>query len=277
MSQFHDDRLHGRGFLPRLNAFAAAFVCTMLALPASAGIVVPSYPLQSGGRIAPNVLFILDDSGSMEGTAMPDVVPQTTVDGTNYNISNSVYTRNTIYYNPAVDYEPWVDATGASMTGGRDYTSVYNDTHNLTSNVDLSTAIRQFFVPKDLRNTTEAYLSNTANYYRYQIRTDGTIIRSELLNNVLNQQGLANQGCSNSANGWQWKNCTRATPTGRSEAAERANFATWWSYSRTHQGGQGKCRACVQRCRHQCARRLPDDLAERKYRQPHHPGQAHSG
>lgn len=233
MSQFHDDRQHGRGFLPRLNAFAAAFACTMFALPASAGVVVPSYPLQSGGRIAPNVLFILDDSGSMEGTAMPDVVPQTTVDGTNYNISNSAYTRNTIYYNPAVDYEPWVDATGASMTGGRDYTSVYNDTHDLTNNVDLSTAVRQFFVPKDLSNTTEAYLSNTANYYRYQIRTDGTIIRSELLNNVLNQQGLANQGCSNSANGWQWKNCTRATPTGRSEAAERTNFATWWSYSRT--------------------------------------------
>ncbi|WP_369937740.1 pilus assembly protein [Xanthomonas tesorieronis] len=233
MSHFHDERLRRHSALASLKVSAVAFACTMIALPASAGIVVPSYPLQSGGRIAPNVLFILDDSGSMEGTAMPDVVPQTTVDGTNFNISNSAYTRNTIYYNPAVDYEPWVDATGASMTGGMDYTSVYNDTHDLTSNVDLSTAVRQFFVPKDLSNTTETYLSNTANYYRYQIRTDGTIIRSELLNNVLNQQGLANQGCSNSANGWQWKNCTRATPTGRSEAAERTNFATWWSYSRT--------------------------------------------
>jgi len=236
MSHFHDGRLRGRGFLPRLNAFAAAFACTMLALPASAGVVVPSYPLQSGGRIAPNVLFILDDSGSMENTYMPDAVPQTT-DGSNNrnnnNISNSTYARNTIYYNPAVNYQPWVDASGALMTGGTDYSSVYNDTHNLASPVNLYDSTRQFFVPKDVTNKTEAYLSSTANYYRYQIHTDGVIVRSELLYNVRNQQGLAGRDCDNSANGWQWKNCTQQTPTGRSEADERTNFATWWSYSRT--------------------------------------------
>lgn len=243
MNQFHDVRLRRHRFLPRLNAFAAAFACTMLALPASAGVVVPSYPLQSGGRIAPNVLFILDDSGSMESTFMPDAVPQTTVDGTNFNISNSTYARNTIYYNPAVTYEPWVDATGAPMTGGMDYGSVYNNVEFLTDNVNLAGSDRSFYVPKDLSNTAESYLSNTANYYRYQIRTDGTVIRSELMFGVSGQQGLTGSGCSNSNNGWQWKNCVRDTPVTpatstasavhRSEAEERRNFATWWSYSRT--------------------------------------------
>ncbi len=233
MSQFHDHRVQRRGLWPRLNAFAAAFACTMLAFPASAGIVVPGYPLQSGGRIAPNVLFILDDSGSMESTSMPDSVPQATDSGGRNNISNNVYTRNSIYYNPATNYQPWVDASGAPMTGGMDYGSVYSNTHDLTSPINLYDYTLTFYVPKDLSEKSESYLSNSANYYRYQIMGDGVIIRSELLYGVANQQGLSGRGCTNSSSGWQWKNCTRATPTGRSEAAERTNFATWYSYSRT--------------------------------------------
>ncbi|XTQ92665.1 pilus assembly protein [Xanthomonas sacchari] len=233
MSQFHDHRVQRRGLWPRLNAFAAAFACTMLALPASAGIVVPSYPLQSGGRIAPNVLFILDDSGSMENNYMPDTLPQARDGDNGNNISSYVYTRNSIYYNPATNYQPWVDASGASMAGGTDYGSVYSDAHNLTSPINLYDYTITFYVPKDLSEKSESYLSDAANYHRYQIMRDGVIIRSELLYNVANQQGLSGRGCTNSSRGWQWKNCTRATPTGRSEADERTNFATWYSYSRT--------------------------------------------
>ena len=45
-------------------AAPAAFVATLLALPVNA-ITIPDEPLSTGIRVAPNILFILDDSGSM--------------------------------------------------------------------------------------------------------------------------------------------------------------------------------------------------------------------
>ena len=43
----------------------AAFLAPLLALPVNAAVTIPSDPLASGVRVAPNILFILDDSGSM--------------------------------------------------------------------------------------------------------------------------------------------------------------------------------------------------------------------
>ena len=89
-------------------------------------------PLFLGGSIEPNVMFTLDDSGSMHWEMMPDslrypyfVYPRqpnlyhSSKEYGNYVISfdqsNNVYDRwvrssaiNKIYYNPAVSYRPWV-------------------------------------------------------------------------------------------------------------------------------------------------------------------------
>ena len=43
----------------------AACLATILALPVHAGITIPDEPLTTANRVAPNILFILDDSGSM--------------------------------------------------------------------------------------------------------------------------------------------------------------------------------------------------------------------
>ena len=42
-----------------------AFLSTLLALPVNATVAIPDYPLNIGAGIAPNILLILDDSGSM--------------------------------------------------------------------------------------------------------------------------------------------------------------------------------------------------------------------
>ncbi len=224
----------------RLQVAMGAFLATLLALPASAGITLPSDPLQSSGRIAPNILFILDDSGSMDRTYMPDVVPVTAPT----DFRTNTYARNSIFYNPATTYQPWVDSTGTLMTGGTDYGNAYTDINFLTGSTNLQGTVQSFYVPKDTNNTTSAYLGNSANYYRYQIHTDGTIYRSEQLNNVTGSEGVTGRNCSSSNAGWRWKNCTQITPTGRSEAAERTNFATWYSYHRTRmkvaKGGAGQ-------------------------------------
>jgi type IV pilus assembly protein PilY1 len=50
----------------------AAFLATLLALPVQAAVEIPSVPLQSGSAVPPNIMFILDDSGSMQSEIMPD-------------------------------------------------------------------------------------------------------------------------------------------------------------------------------------------------------------
>ena len=40
----------------------AACLATILALPVHAGITIPDEPLTTANRVAPNILFILDDS-----------------------------------------------------------------------------------------------------------------------------------------------------------------------------------------------------------------------
>lgn len=50
---------------------ALTFCATLLALPVHS-VTLPDIPLQAGSPVAPNIMFILDDSGSMQGEIMPD-------------------------------------------------------------------------------------------------------------------------------------------------------------------------------------------------------------
>lgn len=187
-------------------ARAAVFACfaTLLSLPASAGITMPPDPLTSGSRIPPNILFILDDSGSMAFHYMPDTVPSLN------NIGDSsarlkAYTRNTIYYNPAISYQPWINAAGSLLTGGTSYNAVYGDFNKASGNtIDLGNSsscqyynqndssddsarntqvcggVQTFYVPKNPASTNASYLADGLNYYRYQILSGGSnIVRSE--------------------------------------------------------------------------------------------------
>lgn len=365
-------------FRHQVFAAGAAFLATMIALPASAEFDIPSDPLTTGARVAPNILFILDDSGSMAWRYMynPDISNITqggitsgrtgnntssdnsyTTTSTNVNaLYDQNYVTNTLYYNPNVTYRPWVDSTGASVAGGTAYDKAYSSANYVehdsadtsSGTTDLSNNTQTFYAPKP--GATD--LTDARQYYRYQIRTNGRVVRSErlqasfqtnvqqgvLANNVgesgqnsyssaylltvpddaanlrfwttgpdcsgacaqlyarrhnsqnptatSNQCSSENQGnlescnasttnsgnwrvrlragssfsgvsihysyeipelntgesgvgCDTSNNGWGWRNCAYATPTtvafpsGRSEEAERTNFATWYSFYRT--------------------------------------------
>lgn len=309
-------------------ACTAAFMATVLALPVNAGITIPDEPMTTGTRIPANILFILDNSGSMAYDRMPDSVPS--VSG--LNIAMQAYTRNTIYYNPFKTYRPWVNPDGSEMTGGMSYTSVYSHDALVppfdSSTKNLSDSTQTFYVPKDPSDAST--FGAVANYWRYQIRTNGTVERSEWAGTATTVSGYPLTGLSggngqtmvtgyptftvpaNTANvtisvtgagnaelyyryganpttsnyenrntgsgatktrsinnpaegtvihvgllgrvsagfsgvtltityytnddgctGTRWTNCTAVTPTGRSEAAELTNFATWYSYHRT--------------------------------------------
>ncbi|QNN47129.1 hypothetical protein H9L17_02920 [Thermomonas brevis] len=119
----------------------AACLATLLALPVSAGITIPDEPLTTGNKVAPNILFILDDSGSMEWRNMnnqditqitgsgsfsdgPDANGITT--GTSKDSESSGnsamyeqnYVTNTLYYNPSVTYQPWMGLMVIALAEG---------------------------------------------------------------------------------------------------------------------------------------------------------------
>ena len=150
-----------------------AFMATMLALPSSAGIVLPDEPLVTGARIPPNILFIMDDSGSMGFDYLPDTVPATT----GYNVAPRAFNRNLIHYDPSTEYLPWVDSTGTTMVGGTSYASALAHITNASGTINLSDTTRTFFVPKTPSNP--ATFANGANYWRYQILVNGSFVRSD--------------------------------------------------------------------------------------------------
>lgn len=193
----------------RLKAAASALALVLVASVGHAGTsdyTFPTDPLQTGtSTVPPNILFILDDSGSMAFESMPN-----DPSGSNYALTDSVtdrsYANNTIYYNPAKTYTPWVKADGSQMTGGTSYNTVYgsfnlasgttinlasssscayynqNDGYTTDSNSSYTKVCggdQTFYVPKDTTQTGSTYLSTTSNFYRYQILTTSQVQRSE--------------------------------------------------------------------------------------------------
>lgn len=191
----------------------AAFLATLLGLPVNAAVTIPGDPLASGVRVAPNILFILDDSGSMawENINNRDINTVTGSggfsDGPNSNgvdagntgdftdaTGNGVmydqsYTTNTLYYDPATIYEAWYGPTGNRLTGGVSFDAAFTSTNYVdftgveantsSSTIDLSLANRTFYAPK-LAGGSAAYHSNIGNYYRFRFIPGGSrMLRAE--------------------------------------------------------------------------------------------------
>jgi len=208
-----------RSFRPRrarLSWAAPVLAClaTLLGLPVHAGVSFPDTPMQTNQGIPPNIWFILDDSGSMASTFMPDVVPGTTPT----NIASQTYTRNTIYYNPKNNYLPWQGADGNYFTN-TPYNAAWNDTTALTSATDLSASTQTFYIP--LPTITD--YADARQYTRYRFKTDGTADACTW-NILTNNFGT----CINNVTTFTW-------PGGivRSLPQEKQNYATWYSFHRT--------------------------------------------
>lgn len=157
----------------------AALLATLLALPASANIDVPNDPLTTAARVAPNILFILDDSGSMGYIAMPGDVKDPndpvnwagTRSGLNDNPTDRSYLNNSVYYNPNVQYEPWMQANGVRLTGGRSVNNVYSHWSQLSGSRDLrGSAESIFYVPKD--GVTSS--TNANDFVKYWVQGSGS-------------------------------------------------------------------------------------------------------
>ena len=231
-----------------------ACLATVLSLPVTAATLavdIPGDPLTAGARVPPNILLILDDSGSMGREFMP-LESDSNVNGS---ISNNAYVHNSLMYNPDVTYLPWMKSDGTRMTIGTSIGAVLTDndkasgpTINLMNTADCQNPVRNgsaramcgvlsyrtFFILKTGQTPDS---SQSARYYRFQIidvSGTPTFVRAEYGNSAVGGWNAA-LGCNGSGSGNGWRNCSIQTPNGnaRSQADELKNFATWFSYYRT--------------------------------------------
>ena len=207
MSILDSQRKAGLNRRGRVAPFFAVLFSTLMALPVNAAIDIPDSPLTTGARVAPNILFILDDSGSMGWRYMynPSITSisggnitsgrtgnNTGSDSTYGTTSTNVaamydqnYVTNTLYYNPNTTSAPWLDSTGLPVPGGTSYAAAYDSANYVphgpagtsSGTVNLAANTQTFYAPKP--GATD--LTDARQYYRYQILTNQRIVRSERL------------------------------------------------------------------------------------------------
>lgn len=199
------------GESPRRFAKRAIVTATLLTLVATppytlaAGLTdIANAPISSAAttQMPPNVMFILDDSGSMGSDYMPD-----DMNGYDGRVSFASNLCNTIYYNPSATYLPPKKADGTDFPDST-FTNAQNDGFLGSSSTNLSSN----FKGTDLSGSERGF------YYKWTGATPPTSAE-----------------CRGSA-----PNASRSFPhtTGNWEkvqvsAAEEKNFANWFSYYRT--------------------------------------------
>jgi len=99
---------------------ACAATLTLLASTASgSSLDIPNVPLNTGSGVYPNIIFLLNDSGSMDYLYMPGI-----------GSSNTTYPeKNKLYYNPNVTYVPPPKADG-SFYPDSDFSNAYVSGYN---------------------------------------------------------------------------------------------------------------------------------------------------
>ena len=135
---------HNRPNLSTRTHFIASLsvVATLLATNQVLATDLATAPLQTSTStmVKPNIMFILDDSGSMDSDYLPDWA-----DSSNAALfKNAGY--NGVYYDPAIRYSPPLDYKGDSWTSiTSNWTSVRDDAYRIqsTSSSDLTTGTKK--------------------------------------------------------------------------------------------------------------------------------------
>lgn len=177
--------------LPRTLATALSLALTFTSLPGRTGETdLANKPLVNATTvdILPNILFILDDSGSMDWNYMPDYVKDGKYCRTNDPSSGSLFNCkegdppfysnafNGVFYSPLINYTPPVNADGSSKTSYTIWTNVPEDGYGIqsTGTVNLLT---DFPERKWCKNSTPCVSAiNASNAYVYP---DGTYTNSK--------------------------------------------------------------------------------------------------
>ena len=246
-----------------------AFVTSLLfgSAIAHAAIEIAQTPLQTGSSVPPNIMFIIDDSGSMHFELLPDesilsgaryIFPRaddvygpsdydnrvpTVQDGQPYNAFARSAQMNKSYYDPSVTYKPWVRADGTTMANATPACAWHNPMKTGTCpSGDVNSSARNLTV------TNSNY--NSSRWVRCTSSTGGCTVESSGTNRDF---WPATYFYHNGGSNWDWDNYTKVEikptvasysgdgRTSRSDCTagvctytqEMQNFANWYTYHRS--------------------------------------------
>lgn len=187
------------------TALCALALSLTLQVNSSHASNIAQIPLFLTQSVDPNLMFVIDDSGSMYWSYMPDGIRSIAT----ANRAKSV-TINKVYYDPTFTYQPPIDHNGNSL-GNASFTAAWFDgyaSNRSASTVNLSTSFRPTW---HYSYSTDAYAgaAEPAYYYNY------------------------NSACGNINNDACYSKVVVSATSGPSGTDERQNFANWYSYYRT--------------------------------------------
>jgi type IV pilus assembly protein PilY1 len=125
--------------LPTLALLAAGLALPLPALSAAVELATSPMATSTTTTVKPNLMFVLDDSGSMDWDFMPDTAKNF---AGKYGFNSSQC--NGTFYNPAITYSAPVNSTGGPLNATpTTFTAAYKDGYNTSAGTtDLSTGFR---------------------------------------------------------------------------------------------------------------------------------------
>lgn len=225
---------------------AITVLCALMAhLSVAEAVTIPLVPLQAINSAEPNIMMILDDSGSMQWEAMPDNMvysyyiyprPNNLYGGTTYaneavdtNLNNR-YARvmrssahNKIYYDPTITYRPWSYADGTLWPNANPTAAYHNPANTALGTRNLTTDLTEYATwQNDGGTNTRNQTYFPATYFKYNggnMWNAGSYTRVEI----------------KPANAPFTKATTRTDCAGTTctYAEEIQNFANWYTYYRS--------------------------------------------
>ncbi|MCA1805457.1 MAG: hypothetical protein LC646_09020, partial [Xanthomonadaceae bacterium] len=228
-----------------------------LATPVQANVNIADIPLFLSASVDPNIMFVIDDSGSMHFELMPDglilydafyVFPRSdnvygpsdynnrvpTVDDNNpYNALSRSPQVNTLYYNPGITYTPWSKSDGTLWPNAVASAAYHNPAKTSAGSRDLTSYNLQHARWYSCSSASSCF--NTlgyknfwpATYFRHSggdIWTWGNYTRTEIRSTTATYTG---EGRENRTD------CAAASTATCTYAEEIQNFANWYSYYRS--------------------------------------------
>jgi type IV pilus assembly protein PilY1 len=243
----------------RLSRLVFALSLVHISTLAHGSLTIPAVPLQTGSAVAPNLFYMLDDSGSMQWEIMPEnylyayymFPPPGEGQGKYYggahvyggsmypykvmkfdtDTDEAVYLRsstvNVVYYNPQQNYAPWANHDGTSFPNASPTNAYFNPYEPGRGSLDLTA-----------KQTRSAYWNSDdwdshtfwpMTFYVYKGTGDQlskkSYIRYQYRGDTLYQWDLAEKSSTEKS--------ISSTPWGRSITQEVQNFANWFSYYRS--------------------------------------------
>lgn len=256
----------------RLPSLLCALCFTGLSAAANAQISIAESPLFVTSSIPPNVMFIIDDSGSMQWETMPDeftkywggnltsqavmwVFPRVAnLHGGSPQYANNRTVRftgnmaalfrspqnNTVYYNPSVTYKPWSNPDGTLMPDASITAAPNRPLFPTYGTRDLTTDRTQTrdWLNNDGSHTNEAVTFYPSVYYWYNsgpVDQESSYTRVEIRSTTANYTGHGRENRTD---------CAGAATATCTYNEEIQNFANWYSYHRNRifaaRGGIGR-------------------------------------